>query len=78
MKFPNLSLARPLNRRTFLQGAGAVLALPLLESMASAAGAGTENPRRMIAMCNDLGFVPDYFFPVGEGPATRTARTPRC
>lgn len=65
MKFPNLSLARPLNRRTFLQGAGAVLALPLLESMASAAGA--ERPRRMIALCNDLGFVPDFFFPEGEG-----------
>lgn len=67
MNIPNLSLSRPLNRRTFLRGAGAVLALPQLESMASAAEVGTEQPRRMIAMCNDLGFVPDYFFPKGEG-----------
>jgi hypothetical protein len=69
VKFPNLSLSQPLNRRTFLRGAGAVLALPHLESMATAADTGTENPRRMIAMCNDLGFVPDLFFPEGEGSA---------
>ena len=67
MNFPSLSLSRPLNRRTFFKGAGAMLALPQLESMVSAADAGAEPPRRMIAMCNDLGFVPDYFFPEGEG-----------
>jgi len=67
MKFPTLTLNRPLNRRTLLKGAGAMLALPQLESMASTANGNTESPRRMIAMCNDLGFVPGYFFPEGEG-----------
>jgi hypothetical protein len=67
MKFPNLSLSRPLSRRTFLKGAGAALALPHLESMAATSDTPAEKPRRMIAMCNDLGFVPDYFFPEGEG-----------
>ena len=44
-----------------------MLALPQLNSMVSAANEGAESPRRMIAICNDLGFVPDLFFPKGEG-----------
>lgn len=67
MKFPTLSLSQPLNRRTLLKGVGSVLALPQLNSMVSAADEGAESPRRMIAICNDLGFVPDLFFPAGEG-----------
>ena len=67
MNFPSLSLSQPLSRRTLLKGAGAMLALPQLESMASAADTGKDHPRRMIAMCSDLGFVPEYFFPEGEG-----------
>ena len=57
-----------LNRRTFLKAAGVTLALPLLESFASAASAaGAQAPRRMIAICNALGPYPDYFFPEKAG-----------
>ncbi len=51
------------SRRHFLRASGAVLALPWLESIA----ADSAPPRRMIAMCNDLGFIPDYFFPKAAG-----------
>lgn len=56
----------PTSRRRFLRGSGAMLALPWLESFATAEELAT-SPRRMIAICNDLGFIPDYFFPKGEG-----------
>src|SRR5436190_18944658 len=57
-----------LTRRTFLKAAGVTLALPLLESFASAAAAaGAQAPRRMIAICNALGPYPDYFFPEKVG-----------
>lgn len=45
-----------------------MLALPWLESFASA-GEPADSPRRMIAICNDLGFIPEYFFPKGGGRA---------
>lgn len=66
-----------MSRRRFLQGAGAALALPFLESMiapfARAAGASGSplapgaKPRRMFAICNNLGLLPDLFFPTGAG-----------
>ena len=59
-----------LSRRTFLRGAGVALALPLLEAMTPSLAAGAEqlqSPRRMIAVCNNLGFVPDNFFPKNDG-----------
>jgi hypothetical protein len=68
----------PLSRREFLRGAGVLLSLPLLEAMlpglaraASAQdnGAGAPNkPRRMLAICNNLGLLPDQFFPANRGP----------
>lgn len=54
-----------MQRRTFLRGSGAFLALPLLPTLTRSQGA--ETPRRLIAMCNDLGFIPDYFFPKTTG-----------
>lgn len=54
------------NRRTFLRAAGITLGLPVLESF----GATTPDkisPRRMIAINQDLGFIPKLFFPKGEG-----------
>ena len=69
--------ARPaLSRRQFLRGAGIVLSLPLLDSMlptfaraanAAAAKAEAAKPRRMLAICNNLGLVPDQFFPTTTG-----------
>lgn len=73
---PYFSLRQPLSRRRFLRGAGVALSLPLLDSMlpklASAApesaapGPGAK-PRRLFAICNNLGVLPDRFFPTEGG-----------
>src|SRR3954471_16962560 len=70
-----VSTQRALSRRQFLRGAGIVLSLPFLESMlpafakaASATGAtGAPKPRRMLGICNNLGLLPDQFFPKETG-----------
>ncbi len=70
-----VSTQRALSRRQFLRGAGIVLSLPLMESMlspfaraASAAANGPgAKPRRMLAVCNNLGLLPDQFFPKQTG-----------
>lgn len=72
---PFVSTRRPLSRRRFLQGTGIALSLPFLESMlpvfARAAGPGaataSTTPRRMFAICNNLGLLSDQFFPQGAG-----------
>ena len=60
-----------LHRRTVLRGACVSIALPLLEAMqpvlARAEGAKDGAPRRLLAVCNNLGFVPDRFFPAKGG-----------
>ncbi len=53
------------DRRTFLRAAGITLGLPTLESFG--ASLGQPSPRRMIAINQDLGFIPKLFFPNGEG-----------
>ncbi len=67
---PFISTQRSLSRRSFLRGAGVTLSLPLLEAMrpafAKEAGKGPK-PRRMLGICNNLGLVPEYFFPQGAG-----------
>jgi hypothetical protein len=68
------------SRRHVLRGAGVALALPALSwskaasAQASApAKAGPPNgaapPRRILAICNNLGLVPDKFFPAQAGRA---------
>ena len=54
-----------LNRRHFLQGAGVALALPMLEAMTPAFARAEINPvpRRFFGICNNLGLLPDLFFP---------------
>lgn len=76
---PFISTRRPLSRRHFLRGTGIALALPLLDSMlpgwARAAAADTPasrlgpdgTPRRLFAVCNNLGLVGQNFFPQGPG-----------
>jgi hypothetical protein len=68
MKPVLLSTRRHLSRRTFLRAAGVSLGLPLLEAMlpAFAARSGA-TPRRMVAMCTDLGMLPGEFFPKTAG-----------
>ena len=53
------------NRRTFLQAAGVSVSLPLLESFG--ASSVETPPKRMIAINQDLGFIPKLFFPKNAG-----------
>jgi len=73
-----VSTRQALSRRAFLRGAGIALSLPLLESMAPVFANSNEKPRestssvnkpqRMFAICNNLGLVPENFFPKEHGP----------
>jgi hypothetical protein len=69
MNAPHLSLAPPVNRRTFLRGAGVLLALPLLECMRPgfSRAAPSAPPRRMLLISNNLGVLPKLFFPNSAG-----------
>lgn len=61
-----------LPRRTLLRAAGVSLALPLLDIMPRAAAqtsGASAVPRRMFAICNNLGLLPGDFFPAGTGAA---------
>ncbi len=65
-----ISTQRALSRRSFLRGAGIVLSLPFLEAMRPAfsrAAATAATPRRMLGICNNLGLVPEFFFPKESG-----------
>lgn len=74
---PFVATRPALSRRRFLRGTGIALSLPFLEAMvpvfAGASSAGSGNtagpavPRRMFAICNNLGLVPDQFFPKAPG-----------
>ena len=67
MKSPYVSNFIP--RRRFLRGLGVTLSLPLLESMRSAFG-GTQQPsapKRMLLISNNLGVLPQNFFPKTKG-----------
>lgn len=71
------SIARTgMSRRGFLRGAGIAMALPLLDAMKPALaraaesalpGAPAAKPRRMLAICNNLGLLPERFFPKETG-----------
>lgn len=64
-------MRNPINRRSFLRGAGGVaISLPLLEAMAPRAYAraqGDSPPMRMVCIGNPLGMLPDAFFPKSTG-----------
>ena len=77
---PFVATVRKLSRRHFLRDTGITLSLPLLNSMmrvfagppmstpAVTAGPVPGNPpRRMFAICNNLGLLPDPFFPKETG-----------
>ena len=83
MQSPFLSTRSALSRRTFLRGTGVALGLPLLNSMFpvfARAREGTSpldpaaKPRRLLAVCNNLGLLPDLFFPSANG--TRNVDSP--
>jgi len=73
---PFVATRRPISRRRFLQGTGIALALPMLDAMlpsfaraaaSSAPLAPGATPRRMFAVCNNLGLLGRDFFPQGSG-----------
>ncbi|HYE98255.1 MAG TPA: DUF1552 domain-containing protein [Planctomycetota bacterium] len=55
------------DRRRFLRGAGVMLALPALDALPLARAADRSAPRRIFAICNNLGLVPEKFFPEKAG-----------
>ena len=61
--------ANSVSRRTVLRGLGVSLALPLLERMLPATSRAREaaQPRRMLIISNNLGVLPNLFFPTGAG-----------
>jgi len=61
---------KSISRRRFLRGAGVALALPLLDAMRPAfarEAAEAQPPRRILAICNNLGLLPEQFFPDQPG-----------
>ena len=64
---PFVSLRRAMPRRQFLRGAGVALGLPFLDAMRPAFAAEPEQPRRLLAVCNNLGVLDTGFFPKGSG-----------
>ena len=66
MKTFHIATPQPLSRRHFLRGTGVLLGLPLLDAMLPAfAQAAPEiaAPRRFFGVCNNLGVLPEKFFP---------------
>ena len=63
------TVRRPMSRRRFLRGAGVALALPALEAMrpSPARAADGKIPRRLFCVCNNLGLLPEPFFPKDAG-----------
>ena len=63
-----ISTQRAVSRRQFLRASGVGLALPLLEAMlpAFSRAASVAPPRRMLGICNNLGLIPDNFFPAED------------
>src|SRR5437763_712051 len=74
---PFVSTRPALSRRKFLRGAGILLSLPLLDAMTPAFAAAAKRitagttpggkPRRMFGICNNLGLLPEHFFPKESG-----------
>jgi hypothetical protein len=72
---PSVATRDGMSRRSFLRGAGIILSLPLLEAMVPVFGASAASvesiadgkPRRILAVCNNLGLLPDQFFPKDSG-----------
>lgn len=65
-KTVHFSTPHALSRRHFLRGTGVLLGLPLLDAMLPAfARASNQSvvPRRFFGICNNLGVLPDKFFP---------------
>src|SRR5215470_8912912 len=77
MNAPYLSTQRTFSRRKFLRGVGILLSLPMLDAMtpvfagavkrAAADATPGGRPRRFFGICNNLGLLPEHFFPKESG-----------
>ncbi len=69
MNFPHIATSLP--RRRFLRGLGVTLGLPMLDCMTPAFGKGSLRPppKRMLLISNNLGVLPQHFFPKDKGAA---------
>ena len=56
-----------MDRRRFLRGLGVALALPAVGRLSFAAARNDTAPRRLLAVCNNLGLLPEKFFPTTAG-----------
>lgn len=68
--------SKRISRRRMLRGMGVAMGLPLLEAMTPvfprklmASTDSAKAPKRMLAVCNNLGILPDQFFPGESGIA---------
>jgi len=60
---------RSVSRRQLLRTAGVALGLPLLDAMVPVGARAAEAdkvPRRVLAICNNLGVLPEKFFPAAD------------
>ena len=74
---PFVSTRPALSRRKFLRDGGIFLTLPMLDAMTPAFAAAARRiaagatpggkPRRVFAICNNLGLLPEHFFPKESG-----------
>jgi hypothetical protein len=62
-------IARNVPRRRFLRGMGVMFSLPVLECMTPvfSRAAASKTPKRMLLISNNLGVLPQHFFPQGKG-----------
>jgi hypothetical protein len=62
-------IATPIARRRFLRGIGVTLGLPMLECMTPVFSRAAESkpPKRMLLISNNLGVLPQHFFPKEKG-----------
>jgi hypothetical protein len=76
IEVPSSFTGKSIPRRHFLRGVGVAMSLPFLDAMVPAFAKAADNgpppnsnrtPRRMLAICNNLGVLPEYFFPADEG-----------
>jgi len=67
MNSPHIATTLP--RRRFLRGIGVTLGLPMLECMTPVFSRAAESkpPKRMLLISNNLGVLPQHFFPKDKG-----------
>ena len=67
MSFPSIAM-KPISRRRLFRGLGVSLAVPLLDCMTPVFGStGRTSPKRMLLISNNLGVLPEPFFPQDSG-----------